>query len=321
MKKFLFAVFLLVGLTAHGQRFVKTFNTVAEMLAANPNDVHTQANLLGYYAPNDGGGGPVYYDKSSSITERSGVYWKPTSYNGRWIRVIENGTITAKKFGAKGDGVTDDTAAIQSAIDYAESRSIVPTINFEEGDYIASGLIVHKVSLRGISQAGMYNRIFSFKGGARLTHKIGATSDLITIFPEHMTAIEISDLDLLGNKESNLKNPATITAVSSRLAFTVTTAQLPTAPASPSTYPYYGECFFYTQNGQYLGAGLVESINYGTGAITLKQYSDHYATDATASQLLSTGYKVCFSSSITGNHVVVAAEYNDPPVIPSVLNN
>ena len=110
-------MFLLVGLTAHGQRFVKTFNTVAEMLAANPNDVHTQANLLGYYAPNDGGGGPVYYDKTSTATETAGTYWKPNSYNGRWIRVIENDRTSSKQWGVFPGSVTPEKVdVLNSAI-------------------------------------------------------------------------------------------------------------------------------------------------------------------------------------------------------------
>lgn len=274
---------------------VSVFGTLAGASLLNGTEFYAK----GYASANDGGEGEFYYNSGSSATPVQGIVIATSDNTGRIIRKLGGRGINVRWTGAKGDASTDDTAAFQAAIDYAESLSVVPTVFVPEGDYVISGIELSKASLRGISQSGMYNRTFSFKGGARLTHKIGATSDLITIYPEHMTGIEVSNLDLLGNKESNLKNPATITAVTNRLSFTVTTAQLPTAPASPGSYPYYGECFFFTNNNQYLGAGLVETINYSTGAITLRQYSDHYATDSAASQLLSVGYKVCFSSSLT----------------------
>lgn len=122
LTRYLLTLFLAIGLfsTASAQtRFVKTFNTVAEMLAANPNDVHTNATLLGYYSPNDGGGGPVYYDKSNSATETAGTYWKPNSYNGRWIRVIENGRTSSRQWGVFPGSVTPEKVAIlNSAISW-----------------------------------------------------------------------------------------------------------------------------------------------------------------------------------------------------------
>jgi hypothetical protein len=52
-----------------------------------------------------------------------------------------NGPIDVKAcFGAKGDGTTIDSTAIQNAFDYADAGSIHPTVYFPSGVYIAEGL-------------------------------------------------------------------------------------------------------------------------------------------------------------------------------------
>ncbi|TXH09085.1 MAG: hypothetical protein E6R03_17260 [Hyphomicrobiaceae bacterium] len=161
MKQFLFAVFLLVGLTAHGQRFVKTFNTIAELRASNPNDVHTNANVLGYYTPNDLGGGNFTYDKSSTATDDSGSALKPTSYNGRWLRNFGQTFVSPRQFGAKGDFNStagtgrDDTAAFQAAINYAMASGI--TFRLDPGLYQTTSTLTVSNGFAGTLDFGNFN--------------------------------------------------------------------------------------------------------------------------------------------------------------------
>ena len=71
--------------------------------------------------------------------------FNPGNFNPPSLTVTGNETVQGPRpridvtaYGAKGDGVTDDTAAIQAAITAACSSPIHPTVFFPEGQYIVS---------------------------------------------------------------------------------------------------------------------------------------------------------------------------------------
>lgn len=80
---------------------------------------------------------------SANVTNdpNQGVYVAPasdtTGASGAWRRVVA-GPINVKWFGAKGDGTTDDTAAIQAAINYAHTTG--GALYFPAGIYNHTGL-------------------------------------------------------------------------------------------------------------------------------------------------------------------------------------
>jgi hypothetical protein len=73
-------------------------------------------DLLGYYVKGDKGGGSFFWDAVSTDADNGGTIIKATATTtGRWIRLIED-HVTPEMFGAKGDGIFNDTAAFQKCL-------------------------------------------------------------------------------------------------------------------------------------------------------------------------------------------------------------
>ena len=79
MKQLLAIALLLFCSTAFGQRYVRSFATLTDLLAANPRSTETNAVTLGRLSANDGGGAVYYYNASSSATTNEGSVLKPNS--------------------------------------------------------------------------------------------------------------------------------------------------------------------------------------------------------------------------------------------------
>ncbi|SAL12010.1 parallel beta-helix repeat-containing protein [Caballeronia sordidicola] len=96
----------------------------------------TRVFVTGYYAMGDGGGGGYHYSAStSSSLDNGGSIIAASGGIGCWILSCANG-VSIRQFGAVGDGVTDDTPAIQQALNAAYDV-FVPV-----GTYLVSSLNV-----------------------------------------------------------------------------------------------------------------------------------------------------------------------------------
>lgn len=94
------------------------YNNVEEMVADENLAVGTYCSTAGYYAPGDGGSGMYYIDELATADGGLVIALK----NGNTARlIVENDTISAKQYGCRIDGVTDDTVQANRFLKLAES--------------------------------------------------------------------------------------------------------------------------------------------------------------------------------------------------------
>lgn len=112
------------------------------------------SNVAGYATANDGGGGQFSYDPSSSEADNNGTVIEPANSIGRWLRVF-SGAYNVRWFGAKGDGIANDTTAIQNAADTAATGNAETTIRGIEIFAPAGVYLVNQIDLsRGTTVTG-----------------------------------------------------------------------------------------------------------------------------------------------------------------------
>lgn len=102
-----------------GSLAVASAPDIATLRTITGNALRRDVVVLGYYTPGDGGGGPVRAWKTGSAgtyTDNGGSVIVPTGGDGSgaWVMTQTN-MLFVEWFGAVGDGVTNDTAAIQAA--------------------------------------------------------------------------------------------------------------------------------------------------------------------------------------------------------------
>lgn len=123
---------------AYGPTLSRNFTSIAALRAVG--DVRFQsAFVTGYYASLDGGGGPYVVDPTDTSSPDNGGSIIVDALNRRW-KLVGPPDWYVEQFGAKGDGVTDDTAAINRAIAALPNRG--GTVRLQGKTYVISSSIV-----------------------------------------------------------------------------------------------------------------------------------------------------------------------------------
>lgn len=118
-------------------------------------------HFAGRDAVGDGGGGVFRYSASSVQAADGGTVFAPTGggrlFRDGWTVFGFNGPVSARWFGAKGDGSTDASAAVSAAFNSGAAEVIIP-----DGTFAAAAVTVTSTSLRKVSGAG----VLKLKNGA-----------------------------------------------------------------------------------------------------------------------------------------------------------
>ncbi|MBS1645520.1 MAG: hypothetical protein JST36_10825, partial [Bacteroidetes bacterium] len=97
------------------------FETIALLTAQNPVPLNTEFIVGGFAAPGDGGGGTfIWIDTGAPIPNPDGGITfnaDDSVANPGYFQRIFSGPINVRWFGATGDGISDDTAAVHAARD------------------------------------------------------------------------------------------------------------------------------------------------------------------------------------------------------------
>lgn len=131
------------GYKVKDKKAIRYYDNVSDMKNDTSLKSGMYAKTKGYYTSNDGGHGEYVIINDNELSEDNGLVHTLT--NGLKAKLIYESEINVKQYGAKGDGVTNDTLAIQSCLNNCD-LVIIP-----EGEFICNGslTIKEKQTLKG----------------------------------------------------------------------------------------------------------------------------------------------------------------------------
>ena len=167
--------------------------TIAEMVADNKLKNGDLVVTEGYYSVNDGGAAEylIRNIKSDDVNDGGSIYFLNS---GLVAELIVKNEVNVKQFGAKGDGIANDTLSIQKCFNYCRDKKYEVKIN--EGTFIVSQLDGYSgMKLSGVNKNKTILKSISNNS---------CTTGLLRFMENAIVRPSISNLMLDGNKTNNI---------------------------------------------------------------------------------------------------------------------
>jgi len=161
---------------AIGASAIPVVETVAA-LRALPKTGNPCAHITGYYAAHDGGGGMYRYDSTDTTSSDNGGTIIVADDGGRW-KMVNPVVVSTRQFGVKADwnGTTgtDDTAAWQKALNWAQTATNAGTYGSNSPWLGASAALYHPTGTSKITDALTATKKFSLIGEGQPEYSAGS---------------------------------------------------------------------------------------------------------------------------------------------------
>ena len=175
---------------------ILAFNNVSELKNATNLIAGSFVETYGYTSKNDGGSAKYYIREiiNTDVVDNATIIALDNYEDLVAVLIVENSTIPVELFGAVGNGITDDTQAIQNCIDYCTLNNL--TCFFNNKVYLTSSpLEIKEVS---VLSGGVTNDEYNTQ--ARIKN---ITTNMITI-TTNVVGAKIKNLCFISDKTKQL---------------------------------------------------------------------------------------------------------------------